>query len=283
MDVAGRHAGTPSRSGRAASQRLRARSWRQKGRCSSTRKRSVRRRPGASARAPPPTVRRPRALALARRRRPAPRPERTRRGRRAPRVRLERSRAGGGGEGLATRDAGGCRHAPRSAGGRGCASLDGDSTRTGTGGSVRPAVLDRQLRAHDRPHPERLRRLRELHRAPDAVMVGDRERRVACAAAAAASSSGCEAPSRNEKPEWQCSSTRAQAHARCEYQDPRSRKTTSQRPSGQRELEVVARDRPLRPPAVLDQPLLAHRLDRHRGDGRRPPILAGLSRRWRGV
>jgi len=42
-----------------------------------------------------------------------------------------------------------------------------------------PAVLDRQLGTRDRPHPEPLARMRELHRAPDAVVVGERDGAVA--------------------------------------------------------------------------------------------------------
>ena len=63
------------------------------------------------------------------------------------------------------------------------------------------------LRPCDRPHAERLRRVRELERAIDAVVVGQGERRVVELAARTASSSGSEAPSRNEYAEWQWSST----------------------------------------------------------------------------
>ena len=41
------------------------------------------------------------------------------------------------------------------------------------------AALERHLRAGDRPHAEGLRRVRELERAVDAVVVGERERLVA--------------------------------------------------------------------------------------------------------
>ncbi len=41
------------------------------------------------------------------------------------------------------------------------------------------AALERHLRARDRPHAEGLRRVRELERAVDAVVVGERERLVA--------------------------------------------------------------------------------------------------------
>ncbi len=41
------------------------------------------------------------------------------------------------------------------------------------------AALERHLGAGDRPHAERLRRVRELERAVDAVVVGERERLVA--------------------------------------------------------------------------------------------------------
>jgi hypothetical protein len=40
------------------------------------------------------------------------------------------------------------------------------------------AVEERHLGAGDRPHAERLRRVRELERAVDAVVVGQRERLV---------------------------------------------------------------------------------------------------------
>ena len=41
------------------------------------------------------------------------------------------------------------------------------------------AAEERHLRPRDRPHAERLRRMRELERAGDAVVVGQRERLVA--------------------------------------------------------------------------------------------------------
>ena len=41
------------------------------------------------------------------------------------------------------------------------------------------AALERHLRARDRPHAEGLRRVRELERAVDAVVVGERKRLVA--------------------------------------------------------------------------------------------------------
>jgi transcription elongation factor len=69
------------------------------------------------------------------------------------------------------------------------------------------AVIEGELGAGDRPHPERRRRLGELHRAEHAVVVGEGERAWPCSAAAPASSTGCEAPSWNEKAEWAWSST----------------------------------------------------------------------------
>ena len=61
------------------------------------------------------------------------------------------------------------------------------------------AARERHLRAGDRPDAEGLGRVRELERAVQAVVVGERERRRSRARPrAAASSSGCEAPSRNE-------------------------------------------------------------------------------------
>ncbi len=62
---------------------------------------------------------------------------------------------------------------------------------------VRP-VVERQLGARDRPHAERLQRLGHLHGPVQAVVVGQRKGFMPCSAAAAASSTGCEAPSRNE-------------------------------------------------------------------------------------
>ena len=41
------------------------------------------------------------------------------------------------------------------------------------------AALERHLGAGDRPHAEGLRRVRELERAVDAVVVGERQRLVA--------------------------------------------------------------------------------------------------------
>ena len=40
------------------------------------------------------------------------------------------------------------------------------------------AAVERELRARDRPHAERLRRVSELERAVDAVVVGECERLV---------------------------------------------------------------------------------------------------------
>ena len=40
-------------------------------------------------------------------------------------------------------------------------------------------VVDSQLRAGDRAHAEAAAGVRELHRAPDAVVVGERNRRIA--------------------------------------------------------------------------------------------------------
>ena len=61
------------------------------------------------------------------------------------------------------------------------------------------AAAERDLGAGDRPDADRLRRVRELERAVDPVVVGERERLVAeLGGRARASSSGCEAPSRNE-------------------------------------------------------------------------------------
>ena len=41
------------------------------------------------------------------------------------------------------------------------------------------AVVERQLGARDRPDPERLQRMRHLHGAVEAVVVGEREGAVA--------------------------------------------------------------------------------------------------------
>src|SRR2546428_425209 len=70
---------------------------------------------------------------------------------------------------------------------------------------VRP-VEQRQLRAGDRLQTERLRLLRERHRAVQAIVIGEGERRKPKLEAVSASCSGSEAPSRNEKAEWQWSS-----------------------------------------------------------------------------
>src|SRR6202012_4761816 len=47
---------------------------------------------------------------------------------------------------------------------------------------------------------------------------------------------------------------------------------------GERQLEIVAAQRPRRPPAVLDQPLLADGLDRRRPDRPRGPGAPGAPR-----
>ena len=73
---------------------------------------------------------------------------------------------------------------------------------------VRP-VRERHLRAGDRAHAERLRRVRELERAVDAVVVGQRERLVAELGGPRGELLRLDAPSRNEYAEWQCSSTKA--------------------------------------------------------------------------
>ena len=141
---------------------------------------------------------------------------------------LERFERERGGEGSRARAPGRVRRAPPSAAGRDCASPRPTRPAGSGGNAVRPS--DRQLRADDRPDPERLGRLGELHRAPDAVVVGDRERLVALRCRrrgelvrAARRRRGTRSPSGN--------GARRRAHARCLNQCPRSRKTTTQRPS----------------------------------------------------
>ena len=70
------------------------------------------------------------------------------------------------------------------------------------------AVIEVDLRAVDRPHAERRGRLGELHRAGDAVVVGERHGLVTeLRRGARRARPGSEAPSRNEKAEWAWSST----------------------------------------------------------------------------
>ena len=61
--------------------------------------------------------------------------------------------------------------------------------------------------AGDRPHAERLRRVGELERAVDPVVIGQREGRIAELGGPGGELLGREAPSRNEYDEWQWSST----------------------------------------------------------------------------
>ena len=158
--------GRPSRSASAARPRLSARSWRWNGRCSSTRKRvaperaSSRRIVGSSrtpSRAQPLRQTSPSACSLD-----------GRRASRAARRRSARPRA--------RRACGAC--ARRRAGGRGSTS---PRSRRATS-RVRCAAARRRRRRSPRPwialSPSG-RRLRELHRAVDAVVVGQRERLVA--------------------------------------------------------------------------------------------------------
>ena len=60
-----------------------------------------------------------------------------------------------------------------------------------------PRHLHGQLAADDRPHPDALAGVGELHRPADVVVVGQRPASVSKAAAVAASSAGSEAPSRS--------------------------------------------------------------------------------------
>ena len=166
---------TPSRSASSASQRLRARSRRHSGRCSSIRKRSApeaRRR--AAARAPPPAAGR-RAP-----RRPASAPSPGAAGEAdeplvALEQRVERQRRG---EGVAI----GLRAAVSA-----CASVSSRQrlcqpvalSTSSVRWKSRLGVDDGELRADDRPHPEPVARLRELHRPADVVVVGEREGRIA--------------------------------------------------------------------------------------------------------
>ena len=72
---------------------------------------------------------------------------------------------------------------------------------------VRAPPCERHLGPRDGPDAGVLRRVRELERAVDAVVVGQRERRVAELGGPRDELLGCDAPSRNEYAEWQCSST----------------------------------------------------------------------------
>src|SRR3712207_4750132 len=85
-----------------------------------------------------------------------------------------------------------------------------------------------------------------------------------CSAAAAASSTGCEAPSRNENAEWQWSSTYGirSTPLLVPAAPPEVPEHDRVAAAGQDQLEVAAPGRARRPPAVLDDPLLEHRLDR---------------------
>ncbi len=81
-------------------------------------------------------------------------------------------------------------------------------SRTSSGDVEAPCSIgDRQLGAGDRPDAGAACGMRELERAAEVVVIGQREGLEAeLVPPAAASSSGCEAPSRKEKAEWQCSS-----------------------------------------------------------------------------
>ena len=277
--------GTPSRSASRSSQRLRARSCRQSGRCSSTRKRS---RPKAAGSrraerlgAAPSGRRAARAARRARRRARSPR------GRPAPRRALERVERERGGEGLpsgrgrVSRVRLGDQPAEIAPAGR---RLDQQGeVKVGRSGAL---GLDTVISApDDRADAQRLARLRELHRPPDAVVVGQRQRLVAELGRRSASSSGSEAPSPKEKAEWAVQLDVARGicgdaqrpSARTSVPPGRLAEDDDAAAVGQRQLEVAAAQRLRRPPAVLDQPLLAHRLHRHRADRARAPRRAPAS------
>ena len=333
---------TPSRSARSYSQRLRARSDRQNGRCSSIRKRS---RPKA------PTSRRPSASAAAasaaRGLRPAA-PEVPRQRPVASAAReadeplgplLERAQRQGGGGRLATR------HRARFPVGLGdqpaeipppLPALDQqremerlvgllagqplvgtrDEVPVGACTTCRPAgARTRRQRsrrrgcrrsgyghfgADDRADPEGPAGLGELHRPPDPVVVGQREGPWPSSAAGlrqllrrrrpVEEGVGGVAvqldvitpatPARGRHPaDWQ-------VHARWRNQRPRPALPDDRSPQlpsglaedhhvaavGEHELEVAAAKRPRRPPAILDQPLLPHRVHRDRVDRARRPV-----------
>ena len=136
----------------------------------------------------------------------------------------------------------------------------------------RARVGHRQLGAHDRPHPEPATRLGELHRPADAVVVGEREgldsraRRRAWRAPRAArrrrrtsTRSGREArrsrPS--DRPLLEPAPRRDRLRRLAEDDDVA--------PVGEHDLEIASLQGFRRPPAILDQPLLAHRIDRDAG------------------
>ena len=144
-------------------------------------------------------------------------------------------------------------------------------------------VVEGELRSDDRAQAERFRRLRELHRAVEAVVVGDgergvpvlrggmreldrmrgavqeRERRVAVELDVGhrrASGSLLEPAAGHEVPEEDS------VAAVLEY-----------------DLEVAPPERPPRPPAVLNHPLLEDRLNRAAGERSRRAVVAATDRR----
>ena len=127
------------------------------------------------------------------------------------------------------------------------------------------AVVEAQLGAVDRAQPDRARRVRELHRAVDAVVVGQRERAVA-----ELERGWRRAPRAARRRRG--TSRRSGSAARCSS-SPIASSLAEPAPAGEvveddevapalaDELPVAAAQRLLGPPAVLDQPGLAHVLD----------------------
>ena len=72
---------------------------------------------------------------------------------------------------------------------------------------TRKTLPEGDFRSRDRLEIGPFRRVGEFHGAVEPVVVRERERRVAELYRAHRQFLGCDAPSRNEKPEWQCSST----------------------------------------------------------------------------
>ena len=87
------------------------------------------------------------------------------------------------------------------------------------------------LRAGDRPHPQRFGGLRELHRAPDAIVVGDRERLMALLGSGGRQLVRMRGAVQEREAGVAMQLDVGSHQARCPNQFPRSRNTTSQRPS----------------------------------------------------
>ena len=141
--------------------------------------------------------------------------------------------------------------------------------------SFGPINTEGQLGAGDRAEAEADGGMGELHRAPDPVVVGQRQRRIAeLRGGARQLQRGRGAVEEGER----------RVGVQLDVGRGARHRSSGLRPAGEpapaagiaedgeraavghRQLEVVAAQRARRPPAVLDQPLLAHRLDRRRVD-----------------